>query len=189
MLLSADNATMHAAAARYPLPQDPSLLATGPNVGAWFVEQTGTGFTSTAGHGWVSCEFAQGAASAGVGGLPARLPARSPCALQAASCSWPARTPPPALASRCHPPLLSTRRQFKNESGYAPVSGYYSLDLPGAHIVSLNSYLPWGPDSQQRTWLLQDLAKGGRGGRGGLLASAALPVGGTWCCKRSGRHV
>lgn len=55
ILLSADNATMTAAAARYPYPQDPTAatLATGPNVGAWFVQQTDTTFATTAGHGWV----------------------------------------------------------------------------------------------------------------------------------------
>lgn len=48
-----------------------------------------------------------------------------------------------------------------NESAFEPRSGFYSVDLPGvAHIVSLNSYLPWGEGSTQHTWLLQDLGKG-----------------------------
>ncbi|PSC76955.1 purple acid phosphatase 15 isoform X2 [Micractinium conductrix] len=48
--------------------------------------------------------------------------------------------------------------RFKNESSFDSL-GYYSLDLaPGVHIVSLNSYLPWGRESQQYRWLQADLA-------------------------------
>ncbi|KAL4419215.1 hypothetical protein ABPG77_010657, partial [Micractinium sp. CCAP 211/92] len=44
-----------------------------------------------------------------------------------------------------------------NESDFAPRGGYFSLDLPGVHIVSLHSYLPWGVESQQYKWLVKDL--------------------------------
>ncbi|KAL4422377.1 hypothetical protein ABPG75_008574 [Micractinium tetrahymenae] len=50
--------------------------------------------------------------------------------------------------------------QFLNESDFQPQSGYFSLDLPGVHIVSLHSYLPWGVESQQYKWLVTDLEAG-----------------------------
>lgn len=50
---------------------------------------------------------------------------------------------------------------FKNEATFKPVSAYYSVDYPGvAHIVSLANYIPYGPDSAQYKWFLQDLASG-----------------------------
>ncbi|PRW44351.1 purple acid phosphatase 23 isoform X1 [Chlorella sorokiniana] len=101
VLLSMDNTTMMAAAARYPYPQDPAKIDTAANVGIFYLEQFGTNTVNSSGRG-----------------------------------------------------------QFINESDFAPASGFYSLDLPGvAHIVSLNSYLPWGKASAQYKWLLQDLAK------------------------------
>ena len=81
-------------------------------------------------------------------------------------------TPPPAFRpAHRRPP--TPRRQFVNESGFEPASAYYSLDLPGAaHIVSLNNYLPWGKESAQYKWLLQDLASGGCLGHGGSASRA-----------------
>lgn len=58
-------------------------------------------------------------------------------------------------------PTLPTCSGFKNEATFQPVSAYYSVDYPGvAHIVSLGSYVPWGVDSAQYKWLVQDLASG-----------------------------
>ena len=37
----------------------------------------------------------------------------------------------------CHHP----RSHFKNESDFVPQSGYFSVDLPGVHIISLHSYV------------------------------------------------
>jgi hypothetical protein len=56
----------------------------------------------------------------------------------------------------------STPTHFKNESDFVPQSGYFSVNLPGVHIISLHSYLPWGEQSQQYRWLKKDLAAGGR---------------------------
>ena len=56
--------------------------------------------------------------------------------------------------------ICLSRSQFANESGYVPQNGYYSVDVPGAHIISLNQYVPWGNQSQQYNWLTQDLASG-----------------------------
>lgn len=39
-----------------------------------------------------------------------------------------------------------------------PGKGYYSIDLPGWHIVALNSNIDSGPDSEQLKWLQTDLA-------------------------------
>lgn len=39
-----------------------------------------------------------------------------------------------------------------------PGKGYYSVDLPGWHIVALNSNIDSGPDSEQLKWLQTDLA-------------------------------
>jgi len=36
--------------------------------------------------------------------------------------------------------------------------GYYSVDLPGWHIVAINSSIDTGADSEQEAWLQQDLA-------------------------------
>ncbi|KAL4420451.1 hypothetical protein ABPG75_010107 [Micractinium tetrahymenae] len=100
-LLAQDNATMMSAAARYPYPQDPAVVDTGPNIGAYYLNQTGTTLDGSSG-------FAQ----------------------------------------------------YVNEGGFEPSSGYYSIDLPGAaHLVMMNTYLPWGVGSGQHAWLLEDLAK------------------------------
>ena len=50
--------------------------------------------------------------------------------------------------------------QFANESDYVPQNGYYSVNVPGAHIISMNIYVPWGNQSHQYNWLMQDLASG-----------------------------
>ncbi|EFN59723.1 hypothetical protein CHLNCDRAFT_133298 [Chlorella variabilis] len=80
-LLLDNNATFTAVNARYPVPQDPDseTLMTGPNYGAYYLNQS----------------------------------------------AW----------------FTSNHSQFKNESGFATQSGYFSLDLPGVHIISLHSYV------------------------------------------------
>ena len=35
------------------------------------------------------------------------------------------------------------RSHFKNESDFVPQSGYFSVNVPGAHIISLHSYVSW----------------------------------------------
>lgn len=133
--------------------QDPAKIETGPNVGAYYFEQFGTNFVNSAGRGCAACG--------------ARLSRLALCACPVCARHDGATTHPlpiHAVPHSCCPlllPVVIITRQFINESDFQPTSAFYSLDIPGAaHIVSLNSYLPWSKGSAQYKWLLQDLAKG-----------------------------
>ena len=126
-------------------------------MGAHYFEQFGTNFVNSAGRGCAACG--------------ARLSRLALCACPVCSYHQAGHR---ATTTSCMAPYMQLHkaaalccsrfgltRQFINETDFQPTSAFYSLDIPGAaHIVSLNSYLPWSKSSAQYKWLLQDLAKG-----------------------------
>ncbi|PRW60148.1 Purple acid phosphatase 15 [Chlorella sorokiniana] len=52
----------------------------------------------------------------------------------------------------------SNPRQFINSTDYQPQNGFWSVALPWATVLVLNSYLPYGPTSQQHRWAAAQLA-------------------------------
>lgn len=98
------------------LAQDPSVIDTSPNIGAFYLDQTGTSLSGSGGHAQV-CRACM-----------AERRTRPPWACGQQDGASFDRRPPTAA------PIVSM--QFKNESGFQPTGGYYSLDVPGvAHFV------------------------------------------------------
>lgn len=107
------------------MPNQPEseVLQTAPNYGIDYLDYINVTQTAPV------CVPACCRGAAGGAGLPCQA---AGAGRGAAPCSAARR---PAVVA-----LVACRR-FKNESEYVPQSGYFSVDVPGVHIVSLHSYV------------------------------------------------
>lgn len=101
------------------------VLQTAPNYGTEYLEYTDVTPAAPVCVPQPAC--CRGAACAA--GLPCQA-------------AWDGRGAAPCCAAR-RPAAdaLFVCRRFKNESEFVPESGYFSVDVPGVHIISLHSYV------------------------------------------------
>ena len=93
---------------------------------------------------------------------PARPDPTTPCAAYNARYPTPQDPAQLSTAPNYAGAYLNTSgdpRQFIDPPSARPNNTFYSVRLPGTHLIALSNYLPYGPGSRQLDWFRAELAR------------------------------